>query len=59
MDQKGRASMFIDKATITVKAGSGGNGAVSFRRENTSRRVDQTAGTVGTAAISCLCPTMA
>lgn len=25
--------MFIDKATITVKAGSGGNGAVSFRRE--------------------------
>lgn len=25
--------MFIDKAVITVKAGSGGNGAVSFRRE--------------------------
>lgn len=25
--------MFIDKARITVKAGNGGNGAVSFRRE--------------------------
>ena len=25
--------MFIDKATIHVRAGSGGNGAVSFRRE--------------------------
>lgn len=25
--------MFIDEATITVKAGDGGNGAVSFRRE--------------------------
>ena len=25
--------MFIDQATITVKAGDGGNGAVSFHRE--------------------------
>ena len=25
--------MFVDKATITIKAGKGGNGAVSFRRE--------------------------
>lgn len=25
--------MFIDKAVIAVKAGGGGNGAVSFRRE--------------------------
>ncbi len=25
--------MFVDKAVITVRAGSGGNGAVSFRRE--------------------------
>jgi GTPase len=24
---------FIDEATITVKAGDGGNGCVSFRRE--------------------------
>ena len=27
------AATFIDKAHITVKAGSGGNGAVSFHRE--------------------------
>ena len=25
--------MFIDKAKIFVKAGNGGNGAISFRRE--------------------------
>ena len=25
--------MFVDKAQITIKAGNGGNGAVSFRRE--------------------------
>ena len=28
-----REIMFIDKATIKVQAGSGGNGAVSFHRE--------------------------
>ena len=27
------ANGFIDKARITVKAGNGGNGAVSFHRE--------------------------
>jgi GTP-binding protein len=26
--------VFIDEATITVKAGNGGNGCVAFRREN-------------------------
>ncbi len=26
-------SMFVDKATITIKSGKGGNGSVSFRRE--------------------------
>ncbi len=25
--------MFVDKARITIKAGNGGNGAVSFHRE--------------------------
>ncbi|MCL2402156.1 MAG: hypothetical protein FWC90_05885, partial [Oscillospiraceae bacterium] len=25
--------MFVDKASITVKAGKGGNGAVAFHRE--------------------------
>ena len=25
--------MFVDKATIRIKAGNGGNGAVSFHRE--------------------------
>ena len=25
--------MFVDKAEITIKAGNGGNGACSFRRE--------------------------
>lgn len=31
--KKGGVRMFIDKAKIFVKAGNGGNGAVSFRRE--------------------------
>ena len=26
--------MFVDKAKISIKAGDGGNGAVSFHREN-------------------------
>ena len=26
--------MFVDKAKIYIKAGNGGNGAISFRREN-------------------------
>lgn len=30
---------FIDEAIVTVKAGDGGNGIASFRRENTSRAV--------------------
>lgn len=29
---------FIDEAIVTVKAGDGGNGIVSFRRENTSQK---------------------
>ena len=31
--EKRRRFMFIDKATIRVQAGAGGNGAVSFHRE--------------------------
>ncbi len=37
---------FVDEATITVVAGDGGNGCVSFRRENISREAARTAATV-------------
>ena len=38
--------LFIDKARIFVKAGNGGNGSVSFRRENMFQQEAQTAETV-------------
>ena len=34
--------MFTDYVKIIAKAGNGGDGAVSFRRENMSQQVDQT-----------------
>lgn len=40
--------MFIDYAEIYIKAGDGGDGAVSFRRENIYRTVDPTAETAVT-----------
>ena len=33
MRRKKKMSMFLDQVTINVKAGSGGNGMVAFRRE--------------------------
>lgn len=45
--------MFIDKATIKVQAGSGGNGAVSFHRESLSQQADRTAATADAVATSC------
>lgn len=33
IDKKEREMMFVDKAEISIKAGNGGNGAVSFHRE--------------------------
>ena len=40
--------MFIDNVTIYVKAGDGGDGAVSFHRENMLPRADPTAATADT-----------
>ena len=44
---------FIDEAKIYVKAGDGGRGCVSFRREKyVPRGADRTAGTAAKAATS-------
>ena len=43
---------FVDEAAILVVAGDGGNGCVSFRRENISPTVGLTAVTAATAATS-------
>ena len=44
--------MFVDKVKIYIKAGDGGDGAVSFHRENMLLPAAQTAETVAKAAIS-------
>ena len=46
--------MFVDKVKIRIRAGDGGNGAVSFHREKYRRcGRTRTAGTAGAAATSC------
>ena len=47
-------SNFIDTATIWLHAGKGGDGAVTFHRENMWRRAAPTAATAGAAATSSL-----
>lgn len=44
------ATSFVDKARITVKAGAGGNGCVSFHREKYIAAGGPTAGTAAAAA---------
>ena len=39
---------FVDEATVRVKAGDGGNGCLSFRRENTLNAAAPMAVTAGT-----------
>ena len=48
--------MFVDQAFIRVRAGKGGDGAVSFHRENMSRLAGRTAETADAAAMSSLWP---
>jgi hypothetical protein len=45
------ASSFVDKVTIFVRAGDGGDGAVSFTVRNMSRRADRTAATAAAAGM--------
>lgn len=47
---------FIDEAKIEVVAGKGGNGAASFRRENSYRAADRMAATAAKAAVYGLKP---
>ena len=42
---------FVDKVQVSLQAGNGGNGAVSFRREKYVDRGDQMAATVATVAM--------
>ena len=42
---------FIDEAVISVKAGDGGNGIVSFRRENLFPKADQMVAMVAKAVM--------
>ena len=44
-------SMFVDVAKISIKAGKGGDGAVSFHREKFRPRADRTAATAAGAAM--------
>ena len=44
--------MFVDDVKITVKAGNGGNGAVSFHREKFVQNGGLTAAMAGTAETS-------
>lgn len=46
--------MFVDKVKIRIKAGSGGNGAVAFRRESMLPRAAPTEAMAGAAATLCL-----
>jgi len=42
---------FVDKVQVSLQAGNGGNGAVSFRRENMSIEAGPMAATVATVAM--------
>lgn len=46
--------MFVDKVEISIKAGNGGNGAVSFHREKYVNAADLTAAMEVREATSCL-----
>lgn len=46
--------MFVDKVKIRIKAGSGGNGAVAFRREKYVAAAAPTEAMAGAAATLCL-----
>ena len=43
-------ALFVDVVSITVKAGDGGNGCVSFHREKSCRPAGLTAATAGAEA---------
>ena len=46
--------MFADRAKIIIKSGKGGDGHVSFRRENMCQTADRTVATEEKAEISSL-----